>query len=90
MDQTETTETTETDQGQPGHTFNYTPVDHIPGIEPEHMETFNFLIEYAQLLNRSGRENILREQSRRLQEDPSLGDLDSFHEYFDTVLQAAE
>lgn len=58
----------------------------IPGVKPEHIKTFKFLAECADLLINYDNETILKEKNRLLKKYPEL-DNDSFHRFFDAVLQ---
>lgn len=56
-------------------------------IKPEHIKTFKVLTEYADLLIKCDNKTILKEKNRLLKKYPEL-DNDSFHRFFDAVLQA--
>ncbi|WP_126981247.1 hypothetical protein [Acetobacterium bakii] len=68
-------------------TFNY-PVPCIAGIEPEHLETANFLLAYSRILLKSNDINmILAEKERLQQEDKGLIGLKGFNAFFEAVIQ---
>ncbi|MBI4858309.1 MAG: hypothetical protein HY818_16360 [Acetobacterium woodii] len=61
-------------------------VNDIPDIKPEHIKTFKVLAEYTDLLISYDNETILKEKNRLLKKYPELNN-DSFHMFFDAVLQ---